>query len=68
MAQCCVMTGITTAGYSEPWLLWMLPAYAVIKNLVPLATLPLAFFLFLEPVVLAEVSLASRRRVARWSV
>jgi cysteine synthase A len=23
-----VMTGITTAGYSEPWLLWMLAAYA----------------------------------------
>ena len=22
------MTGITTAGYSEPWLLWMLAAYA----------------------------------------
>ena len=21
------MTGITTAGYSEPWLLWMLAAY-----------------------------------------
>jgi len=23
----CVMTGITTAGYSEPWLLWMVAAH-----------------------------------------
>jgi hypothetical protein len=28
MAYCCVMPEITTPGYSEPWLLWMLAAYA----------------------------------------
>ena len=28
------MTGITTAGYSEPWLLWMLAAYAGTSRLL----------------------------------